>query len=327
MRGLLYCIILFFITGCSFCNPQPRALNEAESLMTSDPKAALTSLNALDISEFNDSAIMARWALLYSEALVANQLSAPTDTIIDIAINYYKSRDIDSSFQKALRLKEIMQSSGNDDALATALYLQKEKEFFLYKERARRQQTTYVSLLILLIAAGIIIWMRQRIKLQSAQNDALIAEASVMKDRINSDRNEVGSLETKLQELLKSRFSLIDSLCQTYYEAQGTKAERNAIVNRVKAEIDAARSDSFPEMESAVNNCRNNLLEKVKAVYPTIKADDYKLLVYICGGLSSRTISLLLGEPVEIVYKRKSRLKARLKETAGTDCPEILTVF
>lgn len=327
MHNILYVIIFLFVTGCSYCNPQLPALNDAEHQMTTDPEAALTSLNSLDISQFEDSATMARWALLYSEALVANKLSAPTDTIVDIAIDYYKRHNIDCQLRKASRLKEIIRSTTNDNALATALYLQKEKEFFLYKERTRREQTTYAGLSILLLSTGIIIWMQQRIKLQSAQNYALIAEASVMKNQIDSDRSEVGILETKLCELLKTRFSLIDSLCQTYYESQGTKAERSAIVNKVKCEIDSVRSDSFPEMEQAINNCRNNLLERVKTAYPAIKADDYKLLVYISGGLSSRTISLLLGEPIDIICKRKSRLKARLIETVGAACPEILTVF
>lgn len=327
MRGIFYIIIFLFVSGCSYCNQQPRILDEAESMMDSDPSAALTSLNSLDISELDDSATLARWALLYSEALVANKLSAPTDTIVNIAIGYYKKHDLNSQFLKAERLKKIIRSTNNDNALATALYLQKEKEFFLYKERTKREQTTYVSMLILLIAFGIIIWLRQRIKLQSTRNNALIAEASVLKEKIDSGRGEVGMLEMKLKDLFANRFSLIDSLCQTYYETQGTKTERNAIVNKVKCEIDAARSDSFEEMEKVVNNCRNNMLEKVKSIYPSIKTDDYKLLVYIACGLSSRTICLLLGESIDTIYKRKSRLKGRLKETVSPTYPEIMTIF
>lgn len=74
----------------------------------------------------------------------------------------------------------------------------------------------------------------------------------------------------KLHGLLDKRFSLIDSLCQTYYESQGTKSERNAIVDKVKTEINSVRTASFPEMEQAVNDCRNNILEKVKTIIPTL---------------------------------------------------------
>ena len=43
------------------------------------------------VAEFEDSATMARWALMYSEAMVANNLAAPADTIVDIAVDYYGS--------------------------------------------------------------------------------------------------------------------------------------------------------------------------------------------------------------------------------------------
>ena len=96
---------------------------------------------------------------------------------------------------------------------------------------------------------------------------------------------------------------------------------------KVKAEIESVRTDSFADMEQAVNDCRDNLLIRVKDLYPDLKPEDYHLLVYLAGGLSSRTISLLLGESVEVVYKRKSRLKSRLKKIAGDSCPDISAVF
>ena len=124
-----------------------------------------------------------------------------------------------------------------------------------------------------------------------------------------------------------NRFALIDSLCQTYYESQGTKLERKAIVEKVKSEIDAVRTDSFPEMEQAVNDCRNNVLVKIKEEFPELKPEDYMLLVYLASGLSTRTICLLLDESVNVIYKRKSRLKSRLKAHAGIENSGIMAIF
>lgn len=327
MRSILYILILLVIAGCSYSSSQTKVLDEAQRLMQNDPSAALSRLNGLDVSEFKDSATMARWALLYSEAMVINRLSAPTDTIVNIAIDYYGQHNLADEFRKASRLKALIQSTDSSDALATALYLQKEKEFFLYKERARRDMYLLAGLMVLLIAAGVIIWMRQRMRLQSLQTEALMAEASGLKCQIDASRGDIGRLESKLRGLLENRFALIDSLCQTYYESQGTKTERKAIIEKVKTEIESVRADSLPEMEQAVNDCRDNLLVKVKDHYPDIKSDDYRLLVYLASGLSTRTISLLLDESVDVVYKRKSRLKHRLRENVCSFCPDILTVF
>ena len=327
MRGLLYIILLLILAGCGYSSYQLRALDEAQSLMHSDPSAAWSKLNSLDVSEFQDSATIARWALLYSEAMVVNRISTPTDTIVNIAIDYYGHHNQTDEYHKALRLKALNQSSNNTDALATALYLQKEKEFFLYKERVKREQLVFIGLVICLIAAGVIVWMRQRLKLQTMKNDVLLAEASSFKNQIEASKGDLNRLEIKLHSLLENRFALIDSLCQTYYETQGTKTERKAIIDKVKKEIESVKSDSLAQMEQTVNDCRDNILMKVKNIYPDLKQEDYKLLVYLASGLSSRTISLLLGESVDIIYKRKSRLKSRLKENVAPAYPEILSVF
>lgn len=328
MRSLLYIVLLLVVTGLQSVGSQPKELDEAQRLLASDPAGALSRLNVLDVSEFEDSATMARWALLYSEALAANRLTAPTDTIVNIAIDYYGRHNQTDEFNKATRLRDMLRDKGNNaDALASALYIQKEKEFMLYKERARRERYTLVGLLIIIAAVATILWMRQRIRLKSSQNDALMAEASGLKCRIDETRMDVGRLESKLRGLLDDHFSLIDSLCQTYYESQGTKVERKAIVDKVKCEIESVRTDSFPKMEQAVNDCRGNLLERVRTAYPDIKAEDYQLLVYIASGLSSRTISLLLSESVDVVYKRKSRLKQRVKERVGESEADIMAIF
>ncbi|MDE5876884.1 MAG: hypothetical protein K2H47_05235 [Muribaculaceae bacterium] len=327
MRSLFYIVILLIVTGCRFSSSQTKVLDEAQCLMHSDPDAALSKLNAVDVSEFQDSATMARWALLYSEAIVVNRLSVPNDTIVNIAIDYYGRHHLNDEFRKASSLKVLIQASGRSDTLATALYLQKEKEFLLYKERAKRETYMLVGLVVLLIAAGIIVWLRQRIKLQTLQNEALMAEASGLKSQIDASRGDVGRLELKLRGLLENRFALIDSLCQTYYESQGTKIERKAIVDKVKSEIESVRTDSFHEMEKVVNDCCDNLLVKVREAYPDIKPENYQLLVYLASGLSTRTISLLLCESVEVVYKRKSRLKARLKDLVEPVYSDIMTIF
>lgn len=327
MRCLFYIIALLFLSACGYSASQTEALDDARRLMHTDAGAALSELNSIDVSGIKDSATMAQWALLYSEALAANRLAAPTDTIVDIAIDYYGRHNMQPEYQKASHLKALLAEGGTDDSLASALYLQKEKEYMLYKERVKRQYFMAASLFILILAAGIIVWMRQRLRLQYLQNEALIAEASGLECRINASRGHVERLESKLHTLFENRFSLIDTLCQTYYESQGTKTERKAVADKVRNEIDSLRTASMPMLEQTVNDCLDDILIKTKNCYPDIKPEDYRLLVYLASGLSTRTISLLIGESVEVVYKRKSRLKSRLKENAGQSCPEIMTVF
>ncbi len=328
MRALIYIVILIVASACTYSGSAVfKELDRAERLVQSDAEAALRMLNEFDVSEFSDSGTMARWALLYSEAMAANRLTAPTDTIVNIAVDYYGRHDMADKFRKATRLKKMIVTGNTADALATARYLQKEKEFMLYKERAKREQYMLIGLALMLVAACIIVWMCQRIKLQRVRNDALMAEASALRCQIDDRHNDLGQLRSKLHGLLENRFALIDSLCQTYYESQGTKVERKAIIDKVKSEIEAVRSDSFPGMEQEINDCLDNILVKIKDCCHDIKPEDYQLSVYLASGLSTRTISLLLGCSVETVYKRKSRLKSRLKDSVAHCRPDIMDIF
>lgn len=330
MRHLLYIACLLIVTGCSCAgSPYSRSLDEAEALIQSDPTAAMDRLNGFDIAQFDDSATMARWALLYSEALVANKLTVPTDTIVNIAVNYYGRHNITEEFRHASRLKALLLTEGESDKLGEALYLQKEKEYMLYQERAKREQALLIGVIIFLMAAGIIVWQRQRLKLREAENESLIAEASAMMSGLSYNKNLCTELQSKLQNLLDKRFDVIDQLCETYFETQGTKTERKAIVEKVKSQIDELKSDNglFAEMERSVNACRDGLLVHLREAWPAIKPDDYRLAVYLACNLSNRSIALLTGESMMVVYKRKSRLKSKISSLDSPLSAQFLTIF
>ncbi len=329
MRTLLAMIVALVVTSCSYSGSvKERALDDAQRLMLEDPAAALERLNGFDVAEFEDSATMARWALLYSEAMVANRYCAPTDTIVNIAINYYGRTNQTDAYRHANRLKALL-SNADNDALASALYLQKEKEFLLYKERSAKRTSLLIGLAALLFAAGVIIWQRQRLRLRTLQNEALIAEAAGLREGVAREQSVCSEMAAKLSALLESRFNTIDTLCETYYESQGTKTERKAIADKVKAQIEALKSDEgvFSEMEACVNDCSDSLLRDLRQEIPTIKPEEYRLYTYLASNLSNRTIALLLGESIDVVYKRKSRLKAKIASSEAPNLTRFLNVF
>lgn len=331
MRFLVYIVVLLVTAGCGFAaqDAPGRGLDEAELLLQSDPGAAMERLNGFDVSECRDSGLLARWALLYSEAMVANRLYAPTDTIVDIAIAYYGDHGRSEELRHASRLKALMRSAGESDALATALYLQKEKEFRVYELRMRQQTYFFVGLVCLLIAAGVIVWQRQRLHLRTVENEALMAEASCLRDGLVRNQNDREALSENLRSELSGRFSMIDELCSTYYESQGTKTERKAIVEKVKGQIESLKDDKglLGEMEQSINRCRGGILVDFRQEFPQLKPDDYRLMVYLLSGLSNRSIALLIGESIDVVYKRKSRLKGKIAASEAADKARFMEIF
>lgn len=330
MRGLLYILVFLVVAVCSCTGAHPgRGFDEEENLILTNPSVALERLNAYDVSLFEDSADLARWALLYSEAMVAGNLSAPTDTIINIAVDYYGRHGRTDQYIRAADVKALITAGDSRDKLATALYLQKEKEYFLYKERTARWRLAGFAVFVLLIACAVIMWQRQRLRIRRLEYENLIAEASGLREAVHTGRAECSVLEDRLFESLSDRFSVIDELCQTYYESQGTKNEKKALADKVKAQIESIKNDDgmFAGMERSVNDCRNSLLKTLREEWPDVRPDDYRLLVYLASGLSNRTIALLLGESIDVVYKRKSRLKARISASDMAHREFFLSVF
>lgn len=326
MRALLYFVVLFVATGCSFSSARhDHGLDEAEVLLHSDPALAFEQLNGYDLAEFQDSATLARWALLYSEAMAANRLTAPGDTIVNIAIDYYDRHNKIVESRKARAVRDVLVAGGEADALVSALYVQKEKEFLLYKERAWKRQLIFMGVIGLLMATGVILWQCQRLKLRSVQNEALMAEASALKEGLAVRQDECSKLTSRFSDLLSNRFGMIDELCETYYESQGTKAEKKAIVEKVKSQIEQLKSDEgiFTEMEQ----CHGEMLARLREEMPGLKPDEYRLMVYLASGLSNRTIALLIGESIDVAYKRKSRLKAKIAGSEMTHKEQFMRVF
>ena len=330
MRSLLYIGILLVIAGCSCTGGNLSAdLDDAAELMQTDPMAAMERLNQYDVAEFKDSALVARWALLYSEALVANRITAPADTIVDVAIDYYARHNRDGEYLKAARLKELMKTAGVSNAISDARYHQKEKELMLYKERVKRENYVFFGISLILVAAIIILWQCHRLRIKNMQSESLIAEASSLMDSLSRNESLCSDLQGKLSHLLANRFDLINQLCETYYEAQGTKIEKKAIVEKVKSQISELNSTSglFVEMEKCVNACCDGLLERLRNEWPDIKEDDYRLAVYLSCNLSGRAIAALTGENIGVIYKRKSRLKAKIAALDSAYSDKFMSIF
>lgn len=94
----------------------------------------------------------------------------------------------------------------------------------------------------------------------------------------------------------------------------------------VKSQIETISKDAavFAEIENDVNVCRNGIAGNVKSL---LKPEEYRLFVFLACGLSNRTIALLMGERIEVIYKRKSRLKAKISGLQLRDNASFADIF
>ena len=129
-RHTIYiCGILLFlmITGCRKHYPVAEKLLQAEAVMNEYPDSALNLLKGIEQTELQTREHHARYALLYSQALDKNYIDLTSDSLINIAVDYYKDRDdVRAKFLSYYYLGRIY-TNANNLTQATLAYMEAEQ--------------------------------------------------------------------------------------------------------------------------------------------------------------------------------------------------------
>lgn len=91
-RILAICILMC-LAACQDHSALLNKLNEAENWMDENPELAMSALKTIEPSELDREAHQARYALLYSQALDKNYIDSTNDSLISIAVDYYKDTE------------------------------------------------------------------------------------------------------------------------------------------------------------------------------------------------------------------------------------------
>ena len=94
MKNILSILILLLaFTACSDRKAVTDVLNRAEAVMNESPDSALNLLRTLTFDDFQKEKNHARYALLHSQALDKNYIDVTNDSLISVAVEYYKDKD------------------------------------------------------------------------------------------------------------------------------------------------------------------------------------------------------------------------------------------
>jgi len=94
MKNILSILILLLaFTACGDKKAVTDVLNRAEALMNEHPDSALNLLRTLTFDDFQKEKNRARYALLHSQALDKNYIDVTNDSLISVAVEYYKDKD------------------------------------------------------------------------------------------------------------------------------------------------------------------------------------------------------------------------------------------
>ena len=96
MKHILFIAIFSALIGLVACGDKQvvtDVLNRAETLMDEHPDSSLVLLRTLTFDDFRKESNRARYALLHSQALDKNYIDVTSDSLISVAVEYYKDKD------------------------------------------------------------------------------------------------------------------------------------------------------------------------------------------------------------------------------------------
>ena len=235
----------------------------------------------------------------------------------------YKIYKAQSNYKEALRCleNEVMQQNEllrgvlNQDVIGTVADF-KAKEQQLQQQREQRIRYIWITLLIFVILTGSILFIRH-IALKKREIETNISIAQNLQEILSCRNNECAEANSKIYQLLVSRFELVDQLCRTYYEnpnASKVKTRISTIVEELIKEVSENKT-TLQEWEDIINKNLSNLMTSFRKDLPDLKDSDYRLFLYSVLGYSTSAITIFLKEEkVEAIYNRRARLKKKIAQ-------------
>lgn len=229
---------------------------------------------------------------------------------VNIQFKNYKQAYID--YNKSIELQlELLQEYLRQPIISA------QKDYFRQKSERNHRRYTISKIIATVIAAfgiaislAIVRYMQYRIRLKNEEINKYMATVHELQGTIRQH----GDMAPLLERLLKDRLQLIDELGNMYYEQPNTRKQQEHIYCKVKSVIDDLSNNktTLDELEDIVNKCRDNKMARLRKDMPELTEKDFKLACYLFAGFSNRIICIFTGDSIENIYKRKSRLKAKI---------------
>lgn len=135
------------------------------------------------------------------------------------------------------------------------------------------------------------------------------------------------SLSEAVDKLYNDRLNDLNHLCETYYEHSDTSRHATKVFEQVRQTIEAIKGDEarITELESLVNNCKGNLMVKLREQCPKLNIKEQRVVLYSYAGFSSRAICVFMETNPVALSKMKYRIKLKIKECNAPDADLLIS--
>ncbi len=188
--------------------------------------------------------------------------------------------------------------------------------YILFGESISREYIAYMIVINFVVIATVALYyfFNNKIKSHEARERNMVVAVQNLSEELKIVKKHDLDKKQLMGELFEARYAIINELCATYYEYQGTSKEQKKIADEVKRHINSISGNgNIGDLESCVNRYNGNIMRKFRDEFPNIKESECSMFMYMVAGFSCKAISVFIDEKLDVVYNRKSRLKSKIK--------------
>lgn len=150
--------------------------------------------------------------------------------------------------------------------------------------------------------------------------DSLETNACKLKSEINEKNEILRNHASLINKLFKDRYTVLNNLCNEYFEKRDSAIARGTIIKDFENEITKIKQDeSIERLKEIVDQCRDNILTRMRQQLPRFKESDITFCALLLGGFAPRTICLLIDIQYGNYYNKWTRLRARISNSDASD--------
>ena len=214
--------------------------------------------------------------------------------------------------------------------------------FFLRSEHLRKQRRGYAIIFLV----GLFICMKgflryreyvhkkeyMRLKAQvnpeNQKHDLLIEFEKSRTASTESLKKREQTANEYFVRTIRQQYAEINSFCDEYYQSSFDKRNNEKAADKINSIVRSlTEKEGIEKVISYVDEKSDGLYSSFKREYFDMSEENLRLFLYLLLGFSARTISVILGLDLSVVYNRKSRLRAKVSKSRASRKDDYLRIF
>lgn len=204
--------------------------------------------------------------------------------------------------------------------------IEKRQDELQSNRRHFMQFIIFMVLLVLLILMAVYALVKRK---EARMNEKLIL-VDELSDTLRSQSDDISRLrgelaegstlqdtyKNKAKDQLLSKIQAFNEVCDVYSDSTG---DTRQLVRRIEAFINKnATPKDLEEIEANINEYYEDIIERFRSDFPTLKDADVALFTLIVAGFKAPAIALYLKTDISTIYSRKYKLKQKMLKVDST---------